>query len=76
MPTSIILGLTDRSTGCLRSEQNPFFALQITNEDGTVIGALQMINKEGGGAFDENDEKIVHMIGSHVSTFIRVVESR
>ena len=47
----------------------------ILNDDGSVIGALQMVNKRGEGGFMTNDEKIVQMMCSHVSTFIRVVES-
>lgn len=42
-----------------------------------VKGAIQMINKKNPdgtyGVFDENDQKLVQMLGSHVTAFLRIV---
>lgn len=44
-----------------------------------VIGAIQMINKRNNQnkiiSFDENDEKIITVLASHVASFIRIVDS-
>jgi Transmembrane protein 65/GAF domain len=50
----------------------PFF-----DENGEVLGAIQMINKKKSDGttipFDTNDEKLLKMLASHVTAFIRIV---
>jgi Transmembrane protein 65/GAF domain len=52
-------------------------AVPVKDEEGKVIGVIQMMNKtaENGSeaAFDTSDEKLVQMLASHVSSFIRIV---
>jgi putative methionine-R-sulfoxide reductase with GAF domain len=49
----------------------------VFNEEGKVIGAIEMINKKNpdgsDGVFGENDEKLIQMLASHVKSFIRIV---
>ena len=49
------------------------------NEDGTVLGVVQMINKKKNddgteAVFDETDEKLTKMLASHVAAFLRIVQ--
>jgi hypothetical protein len=52
-------------------------AIPVKNDDGETIGAIQMINKKNpdgtNGVFNMNDEKLLHMMASHVTSFIRTV---
>jgi hypothetical protein len=47
------------------------------DDSNRVKGAIQMINKKNAdgsyGVFDENDLKLVQMLGSHVTAFLRIV---
>jgi hypothetical protein len=49
----------------------------VKQENGTVIGAIQMHNKfnDDGteGMFTVHDERMVELLASHVASFIRVV---
>lgn len=51
--------------------------IPVKDEDGKIIGAIQMINKktkDGKDAeFTKDDEKLVTMMASHVTSFIRIV---
>lgn len=50
----------------------------VKGENGEVIGAIQMINKKLDGkdiAFGETDLRMVQMLASHVSGFIRIVNA-
>lgn len=51
--------------------------LPVFNEEGNVIGAIEMINKKNpdgsDGTFGENDERLIKMLASHVKSFIRIV---
>lgn len=52
-------------------------AMPVRDDEGKVIGAIQMINKKlkdgSDAAFTVDDEKMVKMMGSHVKSFIRIV---
>jgi len=52
-------------------------AVPVKNEEGKVIGAIQMVNKKNedgtDAVFDINDAKMMMMLSSHVSTFIKIV---
>lgn len=52
----------------------------VRGSDGEVIGAIEMINKKNPdgsiGAFTDTDEKILRVLATHVSTFVRVVDAR
>jgi putative methionine-R-sulfoxide reductase with GAF domain len=52
--------------------------LPVKGSDGTTRGAIQMINKKGDDgnivAFDDNDEKLLQMLASHVAAFTRIVQ--
>ena len=53
-------------------------AYPVKDDDGQVIGAIQMINKKIDGKcapFGESDERMVQMLASHVSAFIRIVNA-
>lgn len=49
----------------------------VKDGDGTVRGAIQMINKKRSDgtieSFDDNDEKLMQMLASHVTAFTRIV---
>jgi len=49
----------------------------VLDRNGEPVGAIQMINKKNidhtDGVFDEGDVKLVKMLSSHVSSFIRIV---
>lgn len=64
----------DRVTGF---RTRSIIAVPVKDDAGVVIGAIQMINKKNpdgtDGVFDVNDAKMVQMLGSHVSAFIRIV---
>jgi GAF domain-containing protein len=68
----------DESTGF---RTRSVLAVPVKNDGGNVIGAIQMINKkdeanEGKStSFDEGDIRLVKMLCSHVSSFIRVVHA-
>lgn len=65
----------DRSTGYRTTS---VLACPVLDEDGMVIGVIQMINKKINGkdaAFSESDEKMVLMLASHVAGFIRIVNA-
>jgi putative methionine-R-sulfoxide reductase with GAF domain len=53
-------------------------AVPVKNNDGEVLGVIQMINKKcpdmSDGHFDENDVKLLGMLANHVKTFIDIVE--
>lgn len=52
-------------------------AIPVKNEEGKIIGAIQMINKklEDGSdtVFTEDDENLVKMMAAHVTAFIQIV---
>ena len=52
-------------------------AMPVKNEEGEVIGAIQMINKKpkdgSRSVFTSDDERLVTMMAAHVTSFIRVV---
>lgn len=64
----------DKETGF---RTRSIIAVPVKNEEGDVIGVIQMINKKNedgtDGVFDVNDAKIMMMLSSHVSSFIRIV---
>ena len=50
----------------------------VKDAGGKVVGAIQMINKKDGDedvSFAKGDEKMVQMLASHVSGFIRIVNA-
>ena len=51
--------------------------MPVKNEEGEVIGAIQMINKKpkdgSPSVFTSDDERLVTMMAAHVTSFIRVV---
>jgi hypothetical protein len=52
----------------------------VKSKDGTVIGAIQMINKKDKEtdtdiSFVDGDLRMVQMLASHVSGFIRIVNA-
>lgn len=52
-------------------------AIPVKGDDGKIIGAIQMCNKKGhdgsDSVFGTNDEKLLRMMASHVTAFIRTV---
>lgn len=56
-------------------------AVPVKNDEGKIIGAIQMINKKNEAkegdltSFDEGDIRCAKMLCSHVSCFIRVVHA-
>ena len=54
-------------------------AVPVRGDNGKVIGAIQMINKKDNKgkscSFGEGDIKCVKMLCSHVSSFLRIVDS-
>jgi GAF domain len=68
----------DQSTGF---RTRSVLAVPVKNEEGKVIGAIQMINKKDEAnegkltSFDEGDIRLVKMLCSHVSCFIRLVHA-
>lgn len=66
----------DRTTGF---RTRSVLALPVKNEEGEVIGAIQMCNKRNSdgshGVFEDNDERLVKMLASHVTSFIRITNS-
>lgn len=52
-------------------------AVPVKSDDGQVMGVIQMINKkaeDGSNAtFDDSDVKLVQVLASHVTAFIRIV---
>lgn len=52
----------------------------VRDDEGKLIGAIEMINKkdhQGGDAiFTESDEKLIQMLASHVTAFIRIVNGK
>lgn len=52
--------------------------IPVRDDDGKIIGAIQMCNKknpDGSRAvFNENDEKLIQMMASHVTSFISIVD--
>lgn len=58
---------------CTRS----ILATPVKNDDGQIIGVIQVINKKNPdgspGQFDKNDENLLKMLRSHVTTFISIV---
>lgn len=52
-------------------------AVPVKDEGGKVVGVIQMVNKKNedgtDGVFDVNDAKLMTMLSSHVSTFIKIV---
>lgn len=50
----------------------------VKDENGEIVGAIQLCNKKlpNGkiGEFGINDEKLLKMLGSHVASFIRIVD--
>lgn len=67
--------LVDQSTGY---HTKSVLAMPIRDRNDKIIGAIQMINKKDpdSGAdvsFTSDDEKIVHLLATHVETFIRTV---
>ena len=72
----------DKQTGY---ETKSVLCMPVKEDDGVIIGAIQMINKESEGGkkdeeednatFTENDEKMLTMLASHVTAFIRIVDS-
>ena len=57
-------------------------AVPVQDEDGKVIGAIQMINKKSDGdsataaaTFGDSDIRLVEMLCNHVACFIRVVNA-
>lgn len=52
--------------------------MPVRDRNDTIIGAIQMINKKDpktgkDASFTQEDEKIVHLLATHVETFIRTV---
>jgi putative methionine-R-sulfoxide reductase with GAF domain len=64
----------DRDTGY---RTRSVLAIPLKDDEGEIIGAIQMINKKNkdgtGGVFNANDEKLLTMLASHVTTFTRIV---
>lgn len=65
----------DQSTGY---HTKRVLVMPVRDRNGNIIGAIQMINKKdpntgGDTAFTQEDEKIVHLLATHVETFIRTV---
>jgi len=52
-------------------------AIPVKNDEGTIIGAIQMMNKKlkdgSDSEFTADDENLVRMMASHVTSFIRIV---
>jgi hypothetical protein len=57
---------------------NSVLVIPVKDEEGEIFGAIQMCNKKNpdgtDGVFTSNDEKLIHMLASHVTAFIRIVE--
>ncbi|KAL7477344.1 hypothetical protein ACHAW6_003156 [Cyclotella cf. meneghiniana] len=53
-------------------------AMPVTNDEGKIIGALQMLNKKNedgsDGVFNSCEEQLARLMASHVKSFIRIVE--
>jgi putative methionine-R-sulfoxide reductase with GAF domain len=53
--------------------------IPVKDDDGEIIGAIQMCNKKNcdgtAAVFTANDENLVHMLASHVTSFIRIVNN-
>lgn len=50
--------------------------MPLKDDEGTIIGAIQMINKKTDGsitAFTSDDERLLRMMTSHVTSFISIV---
>jgi len=51
--------------------------IPVLGEHQKILGAIEMINKKNSdgsaGEFGENDEKLIEMLASHVTSFIRIV---
>jgi putative methionine-R-sulfoxide reductase with GAF domain len=66
----------DKSTGYTTRS---VLCMPIKDNNGKIIGAIEMMNKkaEDGSdtVFDETDERMLTMLASHVSSFIRIVET-
>lgn len=64
----------DDSTGF---RTRSIIVIPVVGGDGKVAAAIQMINKRNAngshGVFEKNDEKLLTMLGSHVTCFIRIV---
>lgn len=52
-------------------------AMPVKDEEGSIIGAIQMINKKSKDGspseFTADDEKMIKMMAAHVTSFIRIV---
>ena len=66
----------DKNTGF---RTRSILAIPVENDEGEVIGAIEMCNKKNSdgsfGVFQDNDERLVKMLGSHVTSFIRIMNS-
>jgi putative methionine-R-sulfoxide reductase with GAF domain len=65
----------DQSTGY---HTKSVLVMPVRDRNGKIIGAIQMINKKdpdtgADATFTADDEKIVHLLATHVETFIRTV---
>jgi hypothetical protein len=65
----------DKGTGF---HTRSLLVIPVYGEGGKTIGAIEMINKKNAdgsnGVFGENDERLIKMLASHVTSFIRIVK--